>query len=237
MLGGSAPSQASGAPFRTESESRTTVWPPPAHQNNVFNRGYNIYSLFPGPSDNAKTLYTPVAKATTQSGNSFQGFLDTQKANVSSPYDSKTNPIATDPGKSQINLMAKTFDHSPDNYYKIENSKEGEVNSKNQKRFEGSDYVVIKREVLECNKIQEGGEGERNVKDDNNDGDNGGGVEKEKGDCNIIKRNEMLRTEGNDDNDSANVQSVNTNEPDSTESRISNENCKYNEGMELRDDF
>lgn len=78
MLGGSAPSQAPGAPFRTGADSRAGVWPPPAHQNDLFNRGYGIYSLFPGPGDNAKTLYTPTAKA-AHTSSPYQTFLGSEK--------------------------------------------------------------------------------------------------------------------------------------------------------------
>lgn len=78
MLGGSASSQTSGAPFRTETDSRATVWPPPAHQNDLYTRGCGIYSLFPGPGDNGKNLYSSPAKS-AHSGNPFPGFLETSK--------------------------------------------------------------------------------------------------------------------------------------------------------------
>ena len=80
MLGGSAPPQPSGAPFRPVSGARAMAWPPPAHQNDIFNRGYGIYSLFPGPGDTPGTLYSPAAKM-AHTGSPFPEYGVNQKGN------------------------------------------------------------------------------------------------------------------------------------------------------------
>ncbi|KAK6623860.1 hypothetical protein RUM44_010716 [Polyplax serrata] len=208
MLGGSASSQTSGAPFRTESDTnRATVWPSPAHQTDLFNRGYEIYSLFPGAAEGGKGLYGPAVKAMHPT-NYFQGFRGTQKvpdAFFSTKFTFSSNRTSEFESVPNVVIGSSTKPSTP--VGDITTGKESRVNGKSV----SNDVVVVKSEADEVNKIQC-----TDVVDDDC-------VRSDRGDG---SREDLEKRQNGTQQIVTTVQVGQANEPDSTDSRLSQDSQK-----------